>query len=141
VNQPLYHRADLALIYLPVGQMLQIDRAMEVAPDAVHCEMDLAGHWVFPLHFPNDPIFPACLMIEAAGQAIAIWSWHHQMPGLPRLARVKASFASAVRKEDGVLSFMGRMRRRKNICVGRVEIFCGNRPVAAVEETLAFVSG
>ena len=46
--------------------------------------------------FPNDPIFPACLMIEAAGQAIAIWAWHHKVPGLPRLARVQASFESKV---------------------------------------------
>jgi 3-hydroxymyristoyl/3-hydroxydecanoyl-(acyl carrier protein) dehydratase len=137
--QPLYQRADLARVYLPVEQMLQIDRVMEVTPETVHCEMDLASHWVFPLHFPNDPIFPACLMIEAAGQAIAIWAWHHQVPGNPRLARVQASFASAVRPGDGVLSFTGRIRRRRNICVGIVELSCATRRVAEVEETLAWV--
>ena len=134
-----YSRAALADIYLPVGQMLQIDRVMEVTTDEVRCELDLTAHWVFPLHFPNNPIFPACLMIEAAGQAIAIWAWHHQMPGNPRLARVGASFESAVRREDRVLSFVGKMRRRKNICCGTVELFCGDRPVASVDETLAFV--
>jgi 3-hydroxymyristoyl/3-hydroxydecanoyl-(acyl carrier protein) dehydratase len=139
VNSPLYQRADLARVYLPVEQMLQIDRVMEVTEDTVRCEMDLAEHWVFPLHFPNDPIFPACLMIEAAGQAIAIWSWHHRVPGLPRLARVRASFASAVRREDGVLTLQGRVKRRRNICVGTVELFCGSRAAASVEETLAFV--
>jgi 3-hydroxymyristoyl/3-hydroxydecanoyl-(acyl carrier protein) dehydratase len=139
VNSPLYLRAALAAVYLPVGQMLQIDRVMEVTPDSIHCEMDLPDHWVFPLHFPGDPIFPACLMIEAAGQSIAIWAWHHQTPGLPRLARVAASFTSAVRPEDGVLTFIGKLRRRRNICVGKVELFCGQRAVASVEETLAFV--
>ena len=119
--------------------MLQIDRVMEVTGDAVRCEMDLAHHWVFPLHFPKDPIFPACLMIEAAGQAIAIWAWHHKLEGKPRLARVGASFESAVRPEDGILSFTGTIRRRRNICVGRVELFCGDRRVAEVEETLAWV--
>ncbi len=119
--------------------MLQIDRVLEVNADGLRCEMDLAGHWVFPLHFPGDPIFPACLMIEAAGQAIAIWAWHHQVPGLPRLARVKASFESKVSPADGILSFVGKIRRRKNICVGEVEIFCGSRRVAEVEETLAWV--
>ena len=121
--------------------MLQIDRVVEVGESSIRCEVDLAGHWVFPLHFPKDPIFPACLMIEAAGQAIAIWAWHYQVPGLPRLARVQASFASAVRPDDGVLSFVGRIRRRKNICVGHVQLHCGDRPVAEVEETLAWGSG
>jgi len=120
--------------------MLQIDRVMEVTADSVRCEMDLAGHWVFPIHFPKDPIFPACLMIEAAGQSIAIWAWHHKLEGLPRLARVGASFESAVRPEDGVLSFTGKIRRRRNICVGSVELFCGTRRVASVDETLAWVS-
>ena len=139
MNTPLYDRAFLAQVYLPVGQMLQIDRVLEATSDEVRCEMDLSQHWVFPMHFPKDPIFPACLQIEAAGQAIAIWAWHHKVPGKPRLARVGASFKSAVRPEDGVLSFVGKIRQRRNICVGIVELFCGTRSVAEVEETLAWV--
>jgi 3-hydroxymyristoyl/3-hydroxydecanoyl-(acyl carrier protein) dehydratase len=139
VNTPIYLRADLARCYLPIEQMLQIDRVTEITDTGIRCEMGLTSHWVFPLHFPNDPIFPACLMIEAAGQGIAIWAWHHQVPGLPRLARVKASMESAVRREDGLLSFVGKIRRRRNICVGEVELFCGTRRVAVVEETLAWV--
>jgi 3-hydroxymyristoyl/3-hydroxydecanoyl-(acyl carrier protein) dehydratase len=139
VPAPIYHRDDLSQVYLPIKQMLQIDRVMAVTPDGVQCEMDLERHWVFPLHFPNDPIFPACLMIEAAGQAIAIWAWHHKVPGLPRLARVQASFESKVGQNDGILSFTGKIRRRRNICVGVVELFCGARRVAEVEETLAWV--
>jgi 3-hydroxymyristoyl/3-hydroxydecanoyl-(acyl carrier protein) dehydratase len=119
--------------------MLQIDRVLEVTAESVRCEMDLTEHWVFPLHFPNDPIFPACLMIEAAGQAIAIWAWHHKVKGNPRLARVQASFESAVKAEDGLLSFVGKIQRRRNICVGVVELFCGSRRVAEVKETLAWV--
>jgi 3-hydroxymyristoyl/3-hydroxydecanoyl-(acyl carrier protein) dehydratase len=139
VDVLLTDRASLHQVYLPVGQMLQIDRVVEITSDTVRCEMDLAQHWVFPLHFPKDPIFPACLMIEAAGQAIAIWAWHHRLAGNPRLARVKASFASGVRPGDGVLSLVGKIRRRRNICVGVVELFCGERAVAEVEETLAWV--
>lgn len=119
--------------------MLQIDRVLEVGGAGIRCEMDMDGHWVFPLHFPRDPIFPACLMIEAAGQAIATWAWHFEVPGLPRLARVQASFASAVRPSDGILSVVGSIRRRRNICVGNVQLLCGARPVAEVEETLAWV--
>ncbi len=137
---PVYQRADLVQVYLPVEQMLQVDRVLEVTAQEVRCEMDLAGHWVFPLHFPKDPIFPACLMIEAAGQAIAIWAWHHHVAGNPRLARVQASFESAVRPEDGILALVGKIRRRQNICVGSVELFCGERRVAVVDETLAWVA-
>jgi 3-hydroxymyristoyl/3-hydroxydecanoyl-(acyl carrier protein) dehydratase len=140
MNQPVYLRSDLAAVYLPVEQMLQIDRVLEVTADAIRCEMDLEQHWVFPLHFPGDPIFPACLMIEAAGQAIAIWAFHHQVAGQPRLARVNASFSSGVRPDDGVLSLVGRVRRRRNICVGTVQLFVGERAVAEVEETLAWVT-
>jgi 3-hydroxymyristoyl/3-hydroxydecanoyl-(acyl carrier protein) dehydratase len=139
MNQPVYLRSDLAAVYLPVKQMLQIDRVLEVTEDTIHCEMDLAQHWVFPLHFPGDPIFPACLMIEAAGQAIAVWAFHHKVAGQPRLARVNASFSSGVRPDDGVLSLVGRVRRRRNICVGTVQLFVGERPVAEVEETLMWV--
>jgi hypothetical protein len=78
-------------------------------------------------------------MIEAAGQAIAIWAWHYKVPGNPRLARVQASFESGVKPEDGVLSFVGKIKRRRNICVGVVELFCGTRRVAEVQETLAWV--
>lgn len=139
MNTPLYDRAFLSQVYLPVLQMLQIDRVLDVTADEVRCEMDLLQHWAFPLHFPKDPIFPACLQIEAAGQAIAIWAWHHKVPGKPRLARVGASFTSAVLPGDEVLSFVGKIRRRRNICVGIVELFCGTRRVAEVEETLAWV--
>ncbi len=120
--------------------MLQIDRVCEVIDAGMLCEMDLPEHWVFPLHFPEDPIFPACLMIEAAGQAIAIWAWHNKIVGKPRLARVSAFFEGAVRVEDGILSLKGKVRRRRNVCVGKVELFCGERRVAVVEETLAWVS-
>jgi 3-hydroxymyristoyl/3-hydroxydecanoyl-(acyl carrier protein) dehydratase len=139
LNTVVYNRADLAQVYLPVKEMLQIDRVSEVTPDSLQCEMDLSAHWVFPLHFPEDPIFPACLMIEAAGQAIAIWAWHHGVIGKPRLARVTASFAGGVRPDDGILSFAVKIKRRRNICFGTVELLCGSRQIATVEETLAWV--
>jgi 3-hydroxymyristoyl/3-hydroxydecanoyl-(acyl carrier protein) dehydratase len=134
-----YVRADLRHAPLPVEQMLQIDQVHEVTTDRIHCATDLEHHWVFPLHFPGDPIFPACLMIEAAGQAIAIWAWHHQITGQPRLARVQASFLSAVRREDLTLSITAKLRRKRNICLGIVELKVGERRVAEIEETLAWV--
>jgi 3-hydroxymyristoyl/3-hydroxydecanoyl-(acyl carrier protein) dehydratase len=140
MNQPIYSRADLAQVYLPVGQMLQIDRVLEVTSDTIRCELDLKDHWVFPLHFPGDPIFPACLIIEAAGQAIAIWAFHHEVAGQPRLARVKASFSREVRPDDGFLVLVGKVRRRGPVCVGTVQLFVNEHLAAEVEETLAWVA-
>ena len=134
-----YVRGDLSEACLPVKQMLQIDRVMEVTPDSIYCCTELENHWVFPLHFPGDPIFPACLMIEAAGQAIAIWAWHHRIAGQPRLARAQASFLSEVRQVDAMLSIRARIRRRKNVCRGVVQLLVGQKSVAEIEETLAWV--
>jgi len=139
LNEPIYSRRDLAAVYLPVGQMLQIDRVLEVSATSIRCEVDLKDHWVFPIHFPGDPIFPACLMIEAAGQAIAIWAFHHQVAGQPRLARVKASFFSGVRPSNETLQIVAKLRRRGKICIGAVELFVRDQRVAEVEETLAWV--
>jgi 3-hydroxymyristoyl/3-hydroxydecanoyl-(acyl carrier protein) dehydratase len=139
MNEPLYSRADLAQVYLPVGQMLQIDRVTEVTADTIRCELDLKDHWVFPMHFPGDPIFPACLTIEAAGQAIAIWAFHHKVAGQPRLARVQASFSREVRPDDGVLLLVGKVRRRGPVCIGKVQLFVKDQLTAEVEETLAWV--
>lgn len=139
MNEPIYRRADLAQVYLPVGQMLQVDRVIEVTANSIRCEMDLKNHWVFPLHFPGDPIFPACLTIEAAGQAIAIWAFHHQVAGKPRLARVKASFFREVRPDDGMLVLAGKVRRRGPVCIGKVQLFVGEQLAAEVDETLAWV--
>ena len=120
--------------------MLLIDRVVEVADDEITCEMDLGDHWVFEHHFPGDPIFPASLMIEAAGQAIAIWCWHNGIKGKPRLARVKADIESGARPEDGMLVFQARMRQRGKFCMGEVELHCGDKRVAVIAETLAFVA-
>jgi 3-hydroxymyristoyl/3-hydroxydecanoyl-(acyl carrier protein) dehydratase len=139
ITELLYSREDLAQVYLPVGRMLQIDRVLEVTRDTIRCEMDLKNHWVFPLHFPGDQIFPACLTIEAAGQAIAIWAFHHQVAGQPRLARVKASFSREVRPDDGILLLVGKVRRRGGVCIGIVQLFVNDQLTAEVEETLAWV--
>ena len=130
------HISEYANIFLPVGQMLQIDRVCEVTGDRVVCEADLEHSWVFPLHFPGDPIFPGSLLIEGAGQAIAIWAWENELRGEPRLVRVQAEFRSPVRPGDAVLTYVGAVRRRRNICVGSVSVLCGGRPVAQVKGSL-----
>lgn len=140
MTTPSYERADLTAMFLPVGQMLQIDRVIEITSDRIVCEMDIGNdHWVFPLHFPDDPIFPGCLLIEAASQVVAIWGWHTGLRGRPRLARVSATFENPVGAGDARVTLRAAVRRRRNICLGMVEILAAGRHVAAVDSTLVIV--
>ncbi|MFN2433052.1 MAG: 3-hydroxyacyl-ACP dehydratase FabZ family protein [Gemmatimonadota bacterium] len=119
-----------------MGQMLQVDRVIDLSPQGIVCETDLAGHWVFGVHFPGDPIFPGSLIVEAAGQTIALWAWENGMRGDPRLVRVGAEFRSPVRPQDAVLTYSATIRRRQSLCVGRVAVSARGRQVALIEESL-----
>ena len=65
---------DLDKTFLPVGPMRQITSVTAFCEASIVCEMSLDSHWVYPVHFPDDPILPASLMIEAAGQVTALWA-------------------------------------------------------------------
>ncbi|MBA2563971.1 MAG: hypothetical protein H0V09_00940 [Gemmatimonadetes bacterium] len=130
------HISELEGIFLPVGPMLQIDRVVECTAEGVVCETDLEGNWVFAVHFPGDPIFPGSLLVEGAGQAIAIWAWESGLRGEPRLVKVGAEFRSPVVPADRVLTYTGTLKRRRNLCVGSVEVAAGGRSVARVTGSL-----
>ena len=130
------HISEFEDIFLPAGQMLQIDRVREVLGPRIVCEADLERHWVFPLHFPDGPIFPGSLLIEGAGQAIAIWAWENELRGDPRLVRVEAEFRSPVVPEDRLLTYVGTIKRRCNVCVGTVDVLTNGRVVAHVKGSL-----
>lgn len=135
-----YQRADLGSMYLPVGNMLQIDRVVLVDERRIVCEMDvLPAHWVFDLHFPGDPIFPGCLQVEAAGQVVAIWAWHNGVRGSPRLAKASAEFELPIRPQPEPVVFTGTIRLRRHICLGSVELTVGGRLAATVELALVIV--
>jgi 3-hydroxymyristoyl/3-hydroxydecanoyl-(acyl carrier protein) dehydratase len=131
-KRPIYLRPQLEAMFLPVEQMLQIDRVTSINGDRLVCEMDVPGHWVFPLHFPTDPIFPGTLLIEAAGQAVAVWGWHAGLRGRPRLVKVEAKFESPVLPNDEIVTLVASVHLRKNICLGTVELFVLERKVATV---------
>ena len=129
----LHIRPDLESMFLPAGQMLLIDRTLSVLGNRVTCEMDLADHWVFPMHFPSDPIFPGSLLIEAAGQTIAIWAWQVGLRGKPRLCKVEARFEQPVLPHHSVVTFHAVVRRRGFVCTGTVAIQAGESQVGEAE--------
>jgi 3-hydroxymyristoyl/3-hydroxydecanoyl-(acyl carrier protein) dehydratase len=137
-----YERATLGATFLPVGQMLQLDRVTTVAGECITAEMDLdPQHWVFPLHFPGDPVFPGCFLIEAAGQLVALWGWEAGLRGRPRMARASAEFESPVCAADRTVTLKGVVRRRRNMCFGTVQVMAGQRTVATIETVIVVVAG
>jgi 3-hydroxymyristoyl/3-hydroxydecanoyl-(acyl carrier protein) dehydratase len=131
--------ADVTGIYLPVREMLLVSRISEISEKTIVCECDLRDHWVFDVHFPDDPIFPGSLIIEAAGQTVATWMWERGMRGRPRLVRVESQFKHPVTTASPVLTLHAEMRRRQHVCVGSVTASADGVPVATVDVTLAVV--
>lgn len=137
-----YERANLGTTFLPIGQMLQLDRVNAVDGECITAEMNLSPeHWVFPMHFPGDPIFPGCLLIEAAGQLVALWGWDAGLRGRPRMARTSAEFESPVFATDRTVTLKGEVRRRRNMCFGTVTVTAGDRTVAKIEAVIVVVAG
>jgi 3-hydroxymyristoyl/3-hydroxydecanoyl-(acyl carrier protein) dehydratase len=135
----VYTREDLECMFLPIKQMLQLDRVTQIQDFSAICELDVPNHWVFPLHFPEDPIFPGSLLIEAAGQAVAVWAWHASFRGRPRLVRVNAKFEEPVLPQDQVVTLKAEVRRRKNVFIGSVKVSVKKRAIALIDLVLIVV--
>ena len=128
---------DLDETFLPVGHMRQITRITAVEDSAIGGEMELGpGHWVWPEHFPADPIFPATLIIEGAGQLVALWTWMQGQRGRPRMVRTSAEFLSPVGTQTQRLLLQAEVRRRRKVSIGSVLVYADAVQVARVEAWL-----
>ena len=138
---PRYNEADLANTFLPIGEMLQVHTIVDITDGNIVAERKLSENdWVFPLHFPGDPIFPGSLLIEGAGQVIAMWAWHSGLRGKPRLVKVNAEFKSPVSARDKTLTYTGTMSKRNNICLGTVDITVGERYIGKVTGSIVVLA-
>jgi len=132
---------DLDPTYLPVDQMRQITRVTALEAAGIEAEVELGeDHWVWGQHFPGDPIFPGTLMIEAAGQLIALWAWSDGARGRPRLVRTSAEFHNPVDRWSPRLLLKGEIRRKRNLYFGKVQISVDEMPVATVEAVLVILA-
>lgn len=132
---------DLDATFLPIGQMRQISRVTALDGPHITAEVDLGpGHWVYPQHFPRDPIFPGTLMIEAAGQLVALWAWAKGFRGRPRLVRVKSDFHAPVEISVPRLELEAMVRGKRHLHFGSIELSAGNRHVASIEVVLAVLA-
>ncbi len=132
---------DIDETFLPTGPMRQISRVTEVDGPRIIGEVDLGpDHWVFAHHLPGDPIFPGTLMIEAAGQLVALWAWAGGQRGRPRLVRAEAAFHHAVRPDVKRIVLQASIQRRRNIQFAKVSIRADEVLVSTVDAVLAVLA-
>jgi 3-hydroxymyristoyl/3-hydroxydecanoyl-(acyl carrier protein) dehydratase len=124
---------DIDRTFLPVAHMRQISRVTELSRLVISGEVDLrADHWVYAEHFPADPIFPGSLIIEAAGQLLALWAWADGQRGRPRLLRTQAEFHHPVTPSVRSLALRGEVRRKHQLYFGTICVHAGRAEVATV---------
>lgn len=66
---------------LPVGNMLMLDRIVEIndhggdhGKGQIIAELDIhPGLWFFACHFPEDPVMPGCLGLDAMWQLVGFY--------------------------------------------------------------------
>ena len=128
---------DIDSTFLPLANMRQVSRVTELAGPVIVGEVDLGpDHWVFPQHFPGDPIFPGSLIIEAAGQLLALWAWADGQHGRPRLVRTAAEFRHPVTPVVDRLVLRGVVKRKRTINFGTISVHAGDVEVAVVTGVL-----
>jgi 3-hydroxymyristoyl/3-hydroxydecanoyl-(acyl carrier protein) dehydratase len=135
-DQPALGLIDLDSTFLPLAAMRQITRVTQLVGSRIEGEVELgADHWIWKQHFPGDPIFPGTLMIEAAGQLIALWAWGQGARGRPRLVKTSAEFQHPVRQWSPRLVLKG-VRRKRHLYFGEVQIWSEDIQVARIEGVL-----
>lgn len=133
--------SDLGATFLPVDQMRQISRVTALDGSYIVAETDLGpDHWVYAQHFPDDPIFPGSLMIEAAGQLIALWAWAQGCRGRPRLVRASAQFLHPVTRGVQQLELRAEVRGKQRLQFGSVQLFAEGTHVASVDGVLTVLA-
>jgi 3-hydroxymyristoyl/3-hydroxydecanoyl-(acyl carrier protein) dehydratase len=130
---------DLDSTFLPIGPMRQITAVTAFYQSTIVCEMSLDAHWVYPVHFPDDPILPASLMIEAAGQVTALWAWLSGQRGKPRMVKASGSFRAPCGPGDRILTFRATIRKKRFLNFGTVSVMIGNQEISAIENCIAIV--
>jgi 3-hydroxymyristoyl/3-hydroxydecanoyl-(acyl carrier protein) dehydratase len=131
---------DLDTPFLPVGQMRQISRVTALAGSSIAAEVDLGPeHWAFAQHLPGDPIFPGSLIVEAAGQLVALWAWASGQRGRPRFLRANAEFRLPVGRAEPRLVLRGEVTRKRNMHFATIAVAASGIDVASVSVVLAVI--
>jgi 3-hydroxyacyl-[acyl-carrier protein] dehydratase/trans-2-decenoyl-[acyl-carrier protein] isomerase len=103
---------------LPAPPMLMIDRITEISLDGgqfgkghVTAELDITPNlWFFDCNFPDDPIMPGCLGLDAMWQIVGYWLGWSGSPGKGRAVGV-----GEVKLRGGIKPDIKRVRYEVNM--------------------------
>lgn len=108
---------------LPVPPMLMFDRITVINSDGgeygkgrIEAELDINPDlWFFDCHFPNDPVMPGCLGLDALWQLIGFFLTWSGLPGKGRaLSAGEVKFSGMVMPDAKLLRYEIDMRRIMN---------------------------
>src|SRR5712691_9112863 len=118
--------------------MREICRITHPEGAAITGEVDhRAQSLVDPQNFRAGPIFPGTLLMEAAGQLVALWSWAQGQRGRPRLVRTSAEFHYPVGPANDHLLLRAEVRRKRHLNFATIGIWAAGTQVATLEAVLA----
>lgn len=114
---------------LPVPPMLMFDRILEISEAGgafgkgkIVAELDVHPKlWFFECHFPNDPVMPGCLGLDALWQMIGFFLTWSGAPGKGRaLGAGEVRFSGMVTPDAKLVRYEIDMRRtmRKPLVLG-----------------------
>ncbi len=114
---------------LPMGQMLMVDRILEINEQGgkyqrgeVIAELDIHPEmWFFACHFPNDPVMPGCLGLDAMWQLVGFFLGWLGHPGHGRaLGAGEVRFSGEVLPDARLLRYHLHIRRifKRTLIVG-----------------------
>ncbi len=99
---------------LPAPPMLMLDRITSMTLDGgaygkgrIEAELDVdPEHWFFKCHFPNDPVMPGCLGLDAMWQLVGFWLGWSGSPGKGRALGVQeVRFAGEVTPDTKLVRY------------------------------------
>ncbi len=105
---------------LPVPPMLMADRITHISDEGgaygkgqVIAELDVKpDQWFFECHFPNDPVMPGCLGLDALWQLTGFYLGWAGSPGHGRaLGAGQVKFSGQVRPENKLIRYEVDIRR------------------------------
>lgn len=105
---------------LPIPPMLMFDRITSIADDGgkygkghVIAELDISPDlWFFDCHFPNDPVMPGCLGLDAMWQLVGFFMTWGGSPGHGRaLGAGQIKFSGQVKPDVKLVRYEIDIRR------------------------------
>lgn len=133
---------------LPVPPMLMFDRVTTITDEGgpygkgqMVAELDIHPDlWFFDCHFPNDPVMPGCLGLDALWQMVGFFLTWSDLPGMGRaLGAGEVKFSGMVLPDSKLVRYEIDIRRvinRKSLILGIADgrLICDDKQIYVAKD-------